>query len=122
MSTPRASSAYPGSMLEALHRALAEGEFRIPCTARVSPAALRLQFYGLCRALRLENKPELPEALGFYLDPDGQSLIIRLKDSGEIADTVSAALAGNSPAAPTETALSAEATATLRRILGEPEA
>jgi hypothetical protein len=107
-------------MLEAMQRAAEEGEFRIPCgSGKISPSALRLQFYGLCRALRLENKPELPEALGFYLDAPGNALVIRLKDIGEISDVVSAALAGGNPSEASPSPIADSAAAMLSRILGE---
>lgn len=119
MSTPKTSAAYPPSFLAALEKAAEQGEVRIPCQGKISPAGLRLQFYGLCRALRLEGKPEFPEALGFYLDIPGDAVIIRLRDTGFLADIVADALGGKSPEESPLPASASEAQAALRRILGD---
>lgn len=119
MSTPKTSAAYPPPFLAALEKAAEQGEVRIPCQGKISPAGLRLQFYGLCRALRLEGKPEFPEALGFYLDIPGDAVIIRLRDTGFLADIVADALGGKSPEESPLPASASEAQAALRRILGD---
>ena len=92
MSTPRASSAFPPLMHDAMQRALDLGEFFIPCPGKISPAALRLQFYGLISALRAEGKTELGNSLGFYLSADPRGLWLRLKDLGDIGSRISEAL------------------------------
>lgn len=118
MSTPRNSGAYPPAMILALERALDTGEFIIPCPGKTSPAALRLQFYGLGKTLRREGKPELIDALGFYLQSDPPALLIKVKDLGEISSLVSSALEADAPGENLPTSAES-AEAALARILGE---
>lgn len=109
MSTPLSSAAYPAAFFEALAQAGEKGSLSIPCP---NPAAMRLRFYGLVRALRKEGKPELVENLGFYIRENPPRLEILRKSLDDEAALVAAAL--GSPQSEADPAAEA-----LKRILGE---
>jgi hypothetical protein len=87
-------------MLEALSRVHSLGELFIPWG---KPAALRLQFYGLARALRSEGKPEIVDSVGFYVQTSPPGLILRLKDSTDLSAAISGALEKAGESLPSET-------------------
>jgi len=94
MPAPRASSAYPASLLAALHHAMDTGEIFIPCppSEGIKPNNLRLQFYGLLSALKREGQPELGEALTLTLSNDPPGIRVAWRDTGKIGALVAAAL------------------------------
>lgn len=97
MTRPKRSDAYPASMLSALIRALESGELFIPCSPQVKPASLRLHFYGLLGALRLEGKPEFSDSLMLVVSADPPGMWIRTKELGPIGELVASALKGDNP-------------------------
>jgi len=86
MTRPLQVNRYDSSLLLALATAQRLGEFFIPSD---KPSALRLEFYGLCGALRKENRPEACDGLKFFLKQDG--LLIK-RGATEVVDAVKAAL------------------------------
>ena len=94
MPSPRASSAYPASLLAALHHAMDTGELFIPCppSEGIKPNNLRLQFYGLLSALKREGQPELGEALTLTLSEEPPGIRIAWRDTGKIGALVAKAL------------------------------
>lgn len=99
-------------MLDALKTTHASGSLFI---AWPKPNALRLQFYGLSRALRNEGKPELCDGIGFYTQSNPPGLWLRLKDTSDISTAIAAAIGENIPTASPSSPV-AEAEALLSRL------
>lgn len=103
MPRPTDPDRYPLSFSEAVAYTIATAPtpLRIPCA---DPHALRSQFYGYFRALRLAGDTAIADALAIYLVPTPSAptaIELRTRDSSPDALTVSAALAaarGNPPA------------------------
>lgn len=119
MPSPRASSAYPASMLQALLLAAETGEFFIPCDDGTKPNNLRLQFYGLLGALKREGRGELRETLLLTLTTEPPGLLIAWRDAGKIGALVQRAIDAHHEIPAGDTAPDNDAAAALKRILGE---
>ena len=89
MPTPTRSDSYPPAMFAALDHARAHGSFLIPTQ---TPAALRLQFYGLKFALKREEKASETgiNGISFILKPEG--LLLRSIENAPFALEIEAAL------------------------------
>jgi hypothetical protein len=90
MPRPTHPDRYPVSFPQAIAHTIrtAPTPFVIPTEA---PVALRSQFYGYFRALRLHGDDALANSIAIYINPD--SIELRTRDSTPAACAVSAALA-----------------------------
>lgn len=95
MPRPTHPDRYPLSFPEAVQHTIrtAPAPFRIPT---LDPAALRSQFYGYFRALRIHGDAALADSITIYTLPD--AIELRTRDSTPLALDVSAALAAAKPA------------------------
>lgn len=119
MAFPRSTSGYPSSMLSAVEHVVSSGKpLEILAPPGTSRDYLRLYFYGLKKALRLEKNLALSEPWSIETIPGGIRLV--LKDSNPYARAVETALAASKGEPPADTSLPPEfdADAALSRILG----
>lgn len=115
MTRPTSINAYPSSMFAAIERAVAQGEFLIPCE---KPRALALDFQGFRGALRKNGQAAFADSVAFTSTAEG--LLIKRRDTTESALAISAALANIPPTelSPIPSTTPADAEAALSRILG----
>ncbi len=120
MAFPRHTAGYPSSMLSAVEHVISTGNpLEIPAPPGTSKDYLRLYFYNLKKALRLEKKTHLSEPWSVEIIPEGIRLV--LKDSNPYAKAVESALAASKgePPTPALPVPEFDADAALSRILGE---
>lgn len=94
MPTPTRVQSYPPAMLTALEHARTHGIFRI---TSLTPAALRLKFYGLRKALEKADRDCFGD-LNFIVKDD--TLIIQSADSSDLSRDLEAALKAQGATAP----------------------
>jgi len=85
MSLPKRISYYPSTMLEAIDRAIRDGEFLIPLPGIKEAKALSLQFQGLRGAMVKEGQVEKSDAIGFYIQQEPPALILRRKEKNPLS-------------------------------------